>query len=94
MPVFGMHQKTFFMLNQPHEKNMKDTGSKTLGFAARNMLISENGPTHCDAVWEYEPTGPTIEKMNMKFFWGTPSVWMCPISATRTTLKSRTWMKR
>ena len=70
MPVFGMHQKTFFMLNQSHEKNMKDTGSKTLGFAARNMLISEHGPTHSDAVWEYLPSGPTIEKMDMNYFWG------------------------
>jgi kynurenine formamidase len=70
MPVFGMHQKTFFMLNQSHEKNMKDTGSKTLGFAARNMLISEHGPTHSDAVWEYLPSGPTIEKMDLKLFWG------------------------
>ncbi|MFH1933926.1 MAG: cyclase family protein [Pseudomonadota bacterium] len=70
MPVFGMHQKTFFMLNQTHEKNMQDTGSKTLGFAARNMLISEHGPTHSDAVWEYEPTGPTIEKMDLSLFWG------------------------
>jgi kynurenine formamidase len=70
MPVFGMHQKTFFMLNQTHEKNMKDTGSKTLGFAARNMLISEHGPTHSDAVWEYEPSGPTIEKMDLHLFWG------------------------
>ena len=67
MPVFGMHQKTFFMLNQSHEKNMKDTGSKTLGFAARNMLISEHGPTHSDAVWEYLPSGPTIEKMDMNY---------------------------
>lgn len=70
MPVFGMHQKTFFMLNQTHEKNMKDTGSPTLGFAARNMLISEHGPTHSDAVWEYNPEGPTIDKMDLKLFWG------------------------
>lgn len=70
MPVFGMHQKTFFMLNQTHEQNMKDTGSTTLGFAARNMLISEHGPTHSDAVWECDPNGLTIDKMDMKLFWG------------------------
>jgi kynurenine formamidase len=70
MPVFGMHQKTFFMVNQTHEKNMKDTGSPTLGFCARNMLISEHGPTHSDAVWEFLPEGPTIEKMDLKLFWG------------------------
>ncbi|KUO50919.1 MAG: cyclase [Desulfitibacter sp. BRH_c19] len=70
MPVFGMHQKTFFMVNQTHEENMKATGSKTLGFSARNMLISEHGPTHSDAVWEFNPEGPTIEKMDDRLFWG------------------------
>lgn len=70
MPVFGMHQKTFFMLNQTHEKNMKDTGSKTLGFAARNILMSEHGPTHSDAVWEFKPDGATIDKMDIKLFYG------------------------
>ena len=59
MPVFGMHQKTFIMLNQTHEQNQKDTGSPTLGFAARNILMSEHGPTHSDAVWEYLPEGAT-----------------------------------
>lgn len=70
MPVFGMHQKTFIMTNQTHEQNMKDTGSTTLGFCARNLLISEHGPTHSDAVWEYNPNGPTIDKMDLSMFWG------------------------
>lgn len=70
MPVFGMHQRTFIMVNQTHEQNMKDTGSKTLGFCARNLLMSEHGPTHSDAVWEYNPEGPTIEKMDLNLFWG------------------------
>lgn len=70
MPVFGMHQKTFIMINQTHEQNQKSTGSPTLGFSARNLLLSEHGPTHSDAVWEYLPSGPTIEKMPMEYFWG------------------------
>lgn len=70
MPVFGMHQKTFVMINQTHEQNMKDTGSTTLGFCARNLLMSEHGPTHSDAVWEYNPEGPTIDKMDLHLFWG------------------------
>lgn len=70
MPVFGMHQKTFIMVNQTHAQNMKDTGSKTLGFSARNILMSEHGPTHSDAVWEYNPEGPTIDKMDLGMFWG------------------------
>jgi kynurenine formamidase len=70
MPVFGMHQKTFIMTNQTHEANRRATGSPTLGFSARNLLISEHGPTHSDAVWEFEPTGPTIDRMDLKLFWG------------------------
>ncbi len=70
MPVFGMHQKTFIMVNQTHEQNQKNTGSRALGFSARNLLISEHGPTHSDAVWEYDPKGPTIDKMPIEMFWG------------------------
>ncbi|WP_075967917.1 cyclase family protein [Neofamilia massiliensis] len=70
MPVFGMHQKTFIMKNQTHEQNMKNTGSKTLGFSARNLLISEHGPTHSDAVWEFLPSGPTIDNMDLRLFYG------------------------
>ncbi len=70
MTVFGMHQKTFIMVNQTHEQNQKATGSPTLGFSARNLLMSEHGPTHSDAVWEFEPSGPTIDKMDLKLFWG------------------------
>lgn len=70
MSVFPMHQRTFIMVNMTHEENQKITGSKTLGFSARNLLISEHGPTHCDAVWEYNPEGPTIDKMPLSHFWG------------------------
>ena len=71
MSVFPMHQNTFIMTNMTHEDNMKATGSKTLGFSARNLLISEHGGTHCDAVWEYKPSGLTIEKMPLHYFWGS-----------------------
>ncbi len=70
MPVFGMHQKTFIMLNQTHEQNMKVTGSPTLGFSARNLLISEHGPTHSDAIWEVDPEGATIDDMDFELFYG------------------------
>lgn len=71
MSVFPMHQKTFIMTNMTHEENMKATGSKSLGFSARNLLISEHGGTHCDAVWEYKPSGDTIDKMPLEYFWGS-----------------------
>lgn len=70
MSVFPMHQNTFIMTNMTHEENMKITGSKTLGFSARNLLISEHGGTHCDAVWEYKESGLTIDKMPLNYFWG------------------------
>lgn len=71
MDVFPMHQKTFIMSNMSHEENMKLTGSKTLGFSARNILISEHGGTHSDGVWEYNPDGPTIDNMPLEYFWGS-----------------------
>jgi len=71
MSVFPMHQKTFIMTNMSHEENMEVTGSKKLGFSARNLLISEHGGTHCDGVWEYKPSGATIDKMPMEYFWGS-----------------------
>ncbi|SCZ80529.1 cyclase family protein [Acidaminobacter hydrogenoformans] len=71
MSVFPMHQPTFIMTNMTHEENMNQTGSKALGFSARNILISEHGGTHCDAVWEYKPSGATIDKMPMSHFWGS-----------------------
>lgn len=71
MSVFPMHQPTFIMTNMTHEENMKNTGSKTLGFSARNLLISEHGGTHCDAVWEYKPSGDTIENMPLEYFFGS-----------------------
>ncbi|MFA5577046.1 MAG: cyclase family protein [Tissierellaceae bacterium] len=71
MDVFPMHQKTFIMSNMSHEENMKLTGSKSLGFSARNILISEHGGTHSDGVWEYNPDGPTIDNMPLEYFWGS-----------------------
>lgn len=71
MSVFPMHQPTFIMTNMTHEENMEMTGSKTLGFSARNLLISEHGGTHSDGVWEYKPTGQTIDKMPLEYFWGS-----------------------
>lgn len=71
MPLFGIHQKTFFMTNQTHEQNQKATGSKTLGFYARNILMSEHCGTHSDAVIEYKPGGASIEDMPLDYYWGS-----------------------
>ena len=84
MSVFPMHQPTFIMTNMTHEDNMQRTGSKTLGFSARNLLISEHGGTHTDAVWEFLPSGPTIDHMPMEYFWGSAiCVDLTDVPATR-----------
>lgn len=71
MSLFPMHQSTFIMTNMTHDENKAKTKSKTLGFSARNLLISEHCGTHTDAIWEYEPTGSTIDKMPLEYFWGS-----------------------
>lgn len=71
MSLFPIHQKTFFMVNQTHEQNMKNTGSKKLGFYARNILMSEHCGTHTDAVLEYVPGGTSIENMPLNYYYGS-----------------------
>lgn len=71
MSVFPMHQPTFIMTNMTHEDNKKATGSEKVGFSARNLLISEHGGTHSDAIWEYKPGGATIDNMPLTHFWGS-----------------------
>lgn len=71
MSVFPMHQNTFIMTNMTYEDNMEMTGSTTLGFSARNLLISEHCGTHSDGVSEFKPNGPSIEIMPLEHFWGS-----------------------
>ena len=71
MSVFPMHQPTFIMTNMTFEENMRATGSKTLGFSARNLLISEHCGTHTDAVSEFVPGGTTIDNMPLEYYWGS-----------------------
>lgn len=71
MSVFPMHQKTFIMTNMSYEDNMKATGSKTLGFSARNLLISEHCGTHTDGIIEFKPGGVSIDEMKLEYFWGS-----------------------
>lgn len=67
MPVFPLHQKTFIFQNITHEECIDKIG---FPFATRNLLINEHGPTHSDAVYEYNPNGPTIENMPLEYFFG------------------------
>lgn len=70
MPVFPMHQKTMIFQNMTHEECRKNFGA-SLGFATRNLLINEHGPTHSDALYEIDPNEATIDKMPMAHFWGS-----------------------
>ncbi len=71
MSTFPMHQPTFIMTNMSYEENMRVTGSKTLGFSARNLLISEHCGTHTDAVSEFKPGGTTVDNMPLEYYWGS-----------------------
>lgn len=71
MDIFPMHPKTFIMTYMTHEENKKITGSPTVGFYARSLLISEHCGTHSDGVVEYKPGGATIDKMPLEYFWGS-----------------------
>lgn len=67
MPVFPLHQKTMIFPNITHEECKKQIGFE---FATNNLLINEHGPTHSDAIYEYDPKGPTIDEMPLEFFYG------------------------
>lgn len=71
MPLYGIHQPTFIMVNQTYEENMKASGSKTLGFYARNILMSEHAGTHSDGINEFKPGGLSVDKMPLEHFWGS-----------------------
>ncbi|ASA24115.1 cyclase family protein [Paenibacillus donghaensis] len=67
MPVFPPHQKTMIFPNMSHEESKQKLG---FAFATNNLLINEHGPTHSDAIYEYDPKGPTIDEMALEYFYG------------------------
>lgn len=69
MPMWFGHQKTFITTNQTHEQ-FKRIWKSEVGFEAHNLLISEHAGTHTDAVFEYEPSGPTIEESPLEYWYG------------------------
>ena len=84
MPMWFGHQKTFINTNQTHDQ-FKTTYNTHLGFEAHNLLISEHAGTHTDAVFEYDPNGPTIDKSPLEYYYGEASAWTCASFSTRTT---------
>jgi kynurenine formamidase len=69
MPMWFGHQKTFINTNQTHEQ-FRTIYNTNLGFEAHNLLISEHAGTHTDAVFEYDPHGPTIDKSPLEYYYG------------------------
>lgn len=67
MPVFPPHQNTFIFRNMTHEEAKEKLGFE---FCTNNLLINEHGPTHTDAVYEYDPNGPKIDEMPLEYFYG------------------------
>lgn len=70
MPQWYGHQKTFIPTNQDHAK-FREIYKTDPGFAARNLFMSEHCGTHVDAIYEYDPDGPRLDKMALEFFWGS-----------------------
>jgi kynurenine formamidase len=69
MPMWFGHQKTFITTNQTHQQ-FKEIWKTEVGFEAHNLILSEHAGTHTDAVFEYEPAGPTIEESPLEFWYG------------------------
>ncbi|MCW3012261.1 MAG: hypothetical protein JWO90_2665 [Solirubrobacterales bacterium] len=69
MPMFGLHQAPFIMVNHTHEEALTRLGV-SLPFTARNLLISEHTGTHTDAIYEYDPDGPTLTESPLEYYYG------------------------
>jgi len=69
MPMFGLHQAPFIMVNHTHEEAVTRLGVN-LPFSARNLLISEHTGTHTDAIYEYDVDGPTLSESPLAYYWG------------------------
>jgi kynurenine formamidase len=67
MPVFPPHQKTMIFPNMSHVESTERLG---FPFATNNLLLNEHGPTHSDAIYEYDPGGATIDEMPLDYFYG------------------------
>jgi kynurenine formamidase len=68
MPVFPPHQPTMIFQNISHEESLKKVGFM---FSTNNLIISEHGPTHTDAPYEYDPSGATVDQLDLKRFFGS-----------------------
>ncbi|GAE33128.1 cyclase family protein [Halalkalibacter akibai] len=67
MPVLPVQQQTVIFSNVSHEMTKRKLGFE---FATNSLIINEHSPTHSDAIFEYDPDGPTIDEMSLESFYG------------------------
>jgi len=70
MPLWPGHQLPFVVTNQTHE-GYKQRWHCDFGFEAHNWLLSEHTGTHADAIFEYDPAGPTLDGMRLEYYYGS-----------------------
>lgn len=70
MPLWPGHQLPFVVTNQTHD-GYKDRWHTDFGFEAHNWLLSEHTGTHADAIFEYDPSGATLDTMRIEYYYGS-----------------------
>ena len=68
MPIWYAHQKPFIMNNHARDDARRLYG--TAPFEAHNLLISEHTGTHADAIFEYDPDGPSLDTIRLEYYYG------------------------
>jgi kynurenine formamidase len=79
MPIWQHHQKPFLFDNHRREDCPELFG--TAPFLARNMVLSEHTGTHTDAIYEYDPDGPSLDESPLSYYYGPACC--IDVSATR-----------
>jgi kynurenine formamidase len=69
MPMWHAHQRPFIMVNHTHAQSVERFGA-IMPFEAHNILMSEHTGTHTDAIFEYDPDGPTLDQSPLEYYYG------------------------
>ena len=69
MPIWKYHQKPFIVVNHTHEDSVRLFGAQ-MPWRAHNLILSEHTGTHTDAIFEYDPEGPTLSESPLEYYYG------------------------
>jgi kynurenine formamidase len=69
MPTYPFHQRPFIVVNQTHAESVSRYGV-ALPFETHNLFLSEHTGTHTDAIFEYDPDGPTLDRSPLSYYYG------------------------